>query len=43
VPRAIEAQVIGCAFDKLKGEKDTLRELEAGASLGAVFDKYGVL
>jgi 4-hydroxy-4-methyl-2-oxoglutarate aldolase len=43
VPKAIEAQVIGCAFDKLKGEKDTLRELEAGASLGAVFDKYGVL
>jgi 4-hydroxy-4-methyl-2-oxoglutarate aldolase len=43
VPKAIEAEVIGRAFDKLKGEKDTLRDLQAGTSLRAVFDKYGVL
>jgi 4-hydroxy-4-methyl-2-oxoglutarate aldolase len=43
VPNAIESEVIGRAFDKLKGEKDTLKELQAGMLLRAVFDKYGVL
>jgi 4-hydroxy-4-methyl-2-oxoglutarate aldolase len=43
VPKAIEADVIERAFDKLKGEKDTLTELKRGTSLRAVFDKYGVL
>lgn len=43
VPRAIEAQVLQAAWEKLGGEKSTLAELQAGASLGEVFAKYGVL
>jgi regulator of RNase E activity RraA len=43
VPRAIEAAVLAAAFEKLKGEKNTLADLQAGESLGAVFAKYGVL
>jgi regulator of RNase E activity RraA len=43
VPQAIEAAVLAAAFEKLKGEKSTLADLQAGISLGAVFAKYGVL
>ena len=43
VPRAIEAQVIAAAFEKLKGEHSTLADLQAGMKLGDVFAKYGVL
>jgi regulator of RNase E activity RraA len=43
VPQAIEAQVLHGAYEKLKGENETLADLRAGRSLGEVFAKYGVL
>jgi regulator of RNase E activity RraA len=43
VPAAIEEAVLAAAFEKLKGEKSTLADLQAGVSLGAVFAKYGIL
>ena len=43
VPQAIEAEVLAAAFEKLKGEKSTLADLQAGIPLGAVFAKYGIL
>ncbi|MBC7637277.1 MAG: RraA family protein, partial [Acetobacteraceae bacterium] len=43
IPQAIEAQVIAAAVEKLKGEKNTLADLQAGHKLGDVFAKYGVL
>jgi len=43
VPQAIEAEVLAAAYEKLKGEKSTLADLQAGISLGAVFAKYGIL
>lgn len=43
IPRAIEAAVLAAAFEKLKGEKNTLADLRAGQKLGDVFAKYGVL
>jgi 4-hydroxy-4-methyl-2-oxoglutarate aldolase len=43
VPQALEAQVLEAAFEKLKGERNTLAELRAGAKLGDVYAKYGVL
>lgn len=43
VPQAIEAAVAEGAEAKLRGEKETLRELRAGVPLRAVFEKYGIL
>jgi regulator of RNase E activity RraA len=43
VPAGIEEAVLAAAFEKLKGEKSTLADLQAGISLGAVFAKYGIL
>ena len=43
VPQALEAQALEAAFEKLKGERNTLAELRAGAKLGDVYAKYGVL
>ena len=43
VPRAIEAAVVAAAFEKLKGERSTLADLQAGMKLADVFAKYGVL
>ena len=43
VPQAIEEAVLAAAFEKLKGEKSTLADLQAGISLGEVFAKYGIL
>ena len=43
VPQAIEAEVLAAAYEKLKGEKSTLADLQAGISLGAVFAKFGIL
>ena len=43
VPQAAEAEVLRLAFDKLSGEKNTMRELKAGALLRDVYAKYGVL
>ena len=43
VPRAAEAEVLRLAFDKIKGERNTLAELQRGDSLGEVFARYGIL
>jgi regulator of RNase E activity RraA len=43
VPQAVEAAVAEGAEVKLRGEKETLRELRAGVPLRKVFEKYGIL
>jgi 4-hydroxy-4-methyl-2-oxoglutarate aldolase len=43
VPQAVEAEVLKLAFSKTAGEVSTLRDLQAGESLAAVFAKYGIL
>jgi hypothetical protein len=43
VPQAVEAEVLTLAFNKIAGERNTLRDLQAGESLAAVFAKYGIL
>jgi regulator of RNase E activity RraA len=43
VPRAVEPEVLRLAFEKVQGERNTLRDLQAGDSLGAVFARYGIL
>jgi 4-hydroxy-4-methyl-2-oxoglutarate aldolase len=43
VPQSLEADVLKLAFNKIAGERNTLRDLQAGESLAAVFAKYGIL
>jgi len=43
IPRAREAEVLKLAFDKIKGEKNTLKDLQRGDKLADVFARYGVL
>jgi regulator of RNase E activity RraA len=43
VPRAAEAQVLRLAFEKVRGERDTLRDLRRGDRLADVFARYGIL
>ena len=43
VPQAIEAQALAAAFEKLRGERSTLADLQAGMKLADVFAKYGIL
>jgi regulator of RNase E activity RraA len=43
IPKAKEEEVLKLAFKKISGEKNTLRDLQAGESLGSVFAKYGIL
>jgi regulator of RNase E activity RraA len=43
VPQAVEAEVLRLAFAKVEGERATLRDLQAGDSLGTVFARYGIL
>ena len=43
VPRAVEANVLALAFEKIRGEKRTLADLRAGEKLADVFAKYGIL
>jgi 4-hydroxy-4-methyl-2-oxoglutarate aldolase len=43
VPRAVEAQVLALAFEKIRAEKRTLDDLRAGEKLADVFAKYGIL
>ena len=43
VPQAVEAEVLALAFNKIAGERNTLRDLQAGESLAAVFARYGIL
>jgi 4-hydroxy-4-methyl-2-oxoglutarate aldolase len=43
VPQAVEAEVLRRAEEKLAGERTTLKELQAGQSLGEVFARHGIL
>lgn len=43
VPRAVEAQVVELAMEKVSGEKVVRREIESGSSSTDVFNRYGIL
>jgi 4-hydroxy-4-methyl-2-oxoglutarate aldolase len=43
IPQAIEAEVLALAFEKVKGEDNTKKELLAGTPLAVVFKTYGIL
>lgn len=43
VPRAAEERVLALAFEKVAGERNTLRDLKAGHKLADVFERYGIL
>jgi regulator of RNase E activity RraA len=43
IPRAVEARVIDLAFEKVTGERNTLRDLQRGDKLADVFARYGIL
>jgi regulator of RNase E activity RraA len=43
IPQAIEKEVLEIAFEKVKGENQTKKELLAGTPLAEVFKKYGIL
>lgn len=43
IPQRVETQVLKLAFEKVQGEKNTLRDLQAGDKLADVFARYGIL
>ncbi|MBX6320986.1 MAG: RraA family protein [Rhodospirillaceae bacterium] len=43
IPQRVAAEVLRLAFEKVAGERDTLRELEAGRPLSEVFARHGIL
>jgi regulator of RNase E activity RraA len=43
IPQAVEAQVLALALEKVAGERNTLRDLQAGHKLADVFARYGIL
>lgn len=43
IPQELEAEVIERALEKVKGEKMVRKEIEAGMSSTAAFQKYGIL
>jgi 4-hydroxy-4-methyl-2-oxoglutarate aldolase len=43
IPKAVEDEVLRCAFEKVRGERDTLRDLQRGDRLADVFARYGIL
>jgi 4-hydroxy-4-methyl-2-oxoglutarate aldolase len=43
IPKAIEAEVLRLAFEKVRGEKSTLADLRRGDKLADVFARYGIL
>jgi 4-hydroxy-4-methyl-2-oxoglutarate aldolase len=43
VPQSVEAEAIGKALEKARGEKLVRAEIEGGASSASVFEKYGIL
>jgi 4-hydroxy-4-methyl-2-oxoglutarate aldolase len=43
IPKRIEAEVLRLAFEKVTGEKNTLRDLQRGDKLADVFARYGIL
>ncbi|MNW15787.1 hypothetical protein D3C71_2144040 [compost metagenome] len=43
IPQELEAEVVERALEKAKGEKLVRKEIEAGLSSTAAFQKYGIL
>jgi regulator of RNase E activity RraA len=43
IPQAVEADVLRLAFEKVTGERNTLRDLQRGDMLADVFKRYGIL
>ena len=43
IPQDAEAAVLALAFEKVTGEKNTLRDLQRGDKLADVFARYGIL
>jgi regulator of RNase E activity RraA len=43
VPQTVEDEVLRLAFEKVKGECNTLADLQRGDALGVVFARYGIL
>ena len=43
IPRDVEGKVLTLAFQKISGERNTLRDLQRGNSLSEVFARYGIL
>jgi regulator of RNase E activity RraA len=43
IPQAVEDEVLRLAFEKVTGERNTLRDLQRGDSLADVFARYGIL
>jgi regulator of RNase E activity RraA len=43
IPQAVEARVLDLAFEKVRGERATLADLQRGDKLGDVFARYGIL
>ncbi len=43
IPKRVEDEVLRLAFEKVTGEKNTLRDLERGDKLADVFARYGIL
>jgi regulator of RNase E activity RraA len=43
IPKAAEAEVLKLAFEKVRGERNTLRDLQRGDRLADVFARYGIL
>lgn len=43
IPKRVETEVLHLAFEKVTGEKNTLRDLERGDKLADVFARYGIL
>lgn len=43
IPKEAEEEVLRLAFEKVAGERTTLRDLQRGDSLGEVFARHGIL
>jgi len=43
IPKAVEDRVLDLAFEKVTGERNTLRDLQRGDRLADVFARYGIL
>ena len=43
IPRHAEDKVLALAFEKVNGERNTLRDLQRGDKLADVFARYGIL
>ena len=43
IPRQAEDEVLALAFEKVTGERNTLRDLQRGDKLADVFARYGIL